>query len=78
MTVQDLLDEAVRHRPGIVYEHESEGKLAYLKSINGVGNQGVVGRNWQFSVNGKLGNESFAVEKVAPGDRVLWFFEPAG
>jgi hypothetical protein len=52
------------------------GAAAFLTVISGVENQGADGKNWLYEVNGQVGDRSFAIYELRPGDRVLWTFRP--
>lgn len=74
MTVDDLLTMATRSPDGFRYEVLADGEHALLVSIDDAVNEGGGGRNWTYSVNGQLGDRSFAIYELEPGDRVLWNF----
>ena len=73
MTVLDVLQAAKQHPRGIQFVHRGDGDTAFLTQIDDLKNEGG-GRNWIFSINGKLGQRSFAATEVKPSDRVLWKF----
>ncbi len=74
MTVSDAMQAAVRHPRGIKIEQRGAGARALLLKIDDLANQGGGGRNWIFRVNGVLGDRSFGVAGLKPGDTVLWKF----
>ena len=73
MTVLDVLQAAKQHPRGIQFVYRGDGDTAFLTQIDDLKNEGR-GRNWIFSVNGELGQRSFAVTEVKASDRVLWKF----
>ena len=75
MSVADALKFAAEHPRGISYKVRGRGATALLLQIDDLENQGGSGLNWIFRVNGKLGDRSFAVTPLQPGDRVLWKFD---
>jgi hypothetical protein len=70
MTVADVL----QNDPRTGFLTEGRGASAFLTSLNGVMNEGVGGRNWTYTVNGKFADRSFAVYELRPNDHVLWTF----
>jgi len=74
LTVEDLMHQASRHRPGINFSQHGEGETGFLQSIEGLKNQGASGRNWMYEVNDRFAEMSFCLQKLEPGDRVLWKF----
>lgn len=77
MTVLDALVEASRHPRGIKLEAIGKGETAFVQKIDDLANQGGgrTSRNWQFSVNGKLGTRGCGVTKLEAGDAVAWEFD---
>lgn len=73
MTVLDVLQAAKQHPRGIQFVYRGASDTAFLTQIDDVKNEGR-GRNWIFSVNGELGQRSFAATQVKASDRVLWKF----
>lgn len=73
MTVGDVM--AAAKEQGLHYRVRGSGATAFITEIEGVKNEGAAGRNWIYRVNGKLGDRSFAVFPVRPGDKVTWRFE---
>lgn len=78
MTVGDLLRTARQFQPAITFQHDGAGAKAFLTSLEGVANEGPGGRFWTYEINGRVGEVSFDVQPLQPGDRVLWKFAPAG
>jgi len=74
MTAADLLEEASKFRPGVAFEQIGDGASGFLKSLDGLANQGVGGRNWIYQVDGELAEHSFCLEKLQPGEHILWTF----
>jgi hypothetical protein len=70
MTVLELLRNELRTS----FRSQGTGESAFLLALNGVGNEGAGGRNWTYSVNGKLADKSFGVYELRPNDHVLWTF----
>jgi Domain of unknown function (DUF4430) len=76
MTIEDLL-AAVGKLPGSPkIAKQGSGPSALLTRIGEQANEGAGGRNWTYRVNDQLGDRSFAVYQLQPGDRVLWKFGP--
>jgi len=74
-TVLNALEFATAHRRGITCKIRGKGATALLYRIDDLENQGGSGLNWIFKVNGKLGDRSFAITSLEPGDRILWKFD---
>jgi hypothetical protein len=75
MTLGDLMDQARTFRPPVVFTQQGEGESAFLTSLEGVANEtGANGRYWLYSVDGRHGEVSFAVQSLAAGVAVLWEF----
>lgn len=55
---------------------QGKGAMALLQSINGIGNQGADGLNWQFEVNGQYADRGAGDYPLKPGDRILWKLAP--
>jgi hypothetical protein len=72
MTVRDITRETPRADRRL--DVRGSGEAAFLASLDGVENEGLEGRNWIYSVNGKNGDRSFAIYELQPGDQVLWTF----
>jgi hypothetical protein len=72
MTVYDVTSETQRN--DLKLKTIGTGESAFLANLDGVENEGADGRNWIYSVDGKVGDRSFAVFELEPGDRVLWTF----
>ena len=75
MTVADLMRLARDFRPSIRYEQRGKDAEAFLESLEGVEGGGDGQRNWLYRVNGELGDKSFGVFELNPGDEVTWSFE---
>lgn len=73
LTVLGVMEKASKHPRGIKFEYRGQGETAFLKSIDGLANEGR-GRNWIFRVNDRLGESSFAVHSLKAGDKVSWRF----
>ena len=74
MTVLDVLQWAARHPRGIRFQYRGKKATAFLTSIDGLANEGGRGRNWLYSIDGRLGDRSFGVKRVGAGRKVLWRF----
>ena len=72
-TVLSVLEQA-QVEGALTFESRGQGESAFLKSINGVENEGAGGDNWVYRVNGQLGDRSFGVYKVEADDQILWSF----
>jgi hypothetical protein len=72
MTVQDVTRETPRS--DIKLKTLGTGESAFLSNLDGIENEGASGRNWIYSVDGVVGDRSFGVYEVEPGDKVLWTF----
>ena len=75
MTVLGALQFARQHPRGIRYQYQGKAATALLIKIDDLPNRGQRSRNWIFRVNNKLGDRSFAVFELKPGDTVLWKFQ---
>ena len=77
MTVMDVMSQLkVRKIQPLAFEYSGRGQNAFLKSIGGVANEGGgrSARNWFFRVGEKLGERSFGISEVSPGDEIIWHF----
>jgi hypothetical protein len=75
LTVGKLMEAAREFRPAITFTQQGEGEMAFLKSLEGVAHEsGADGRYWLYSVDGRHGEVSFAVQPLEPGAAVLWEF----
>ncbi len=74
MTAADLMGEARDFRPGIEYTQVGTGDSGLLTSIDGLKDEGGGGRNWRYRVDDRYGEESFCLEPIEPGMRLLWEF----
>ena len=74
MTVDGLLHAARQFRPGITFSQQGEGETGFLTALEGLANEGAGGRNWKCEVDGEHGRVSFCLQKLTPGQQVLWKF----
>ena len=74
MTVADLLVAAREFQPGIVFEQVGTGEGGFLRSLDGLANEGAEGRNWLYQVGGQHAHRSFCLETIEPGKHILWKF----
>lgn len=74
MTVADVLMAASDFRPSVRFTQQGEGARGFLSSLEGLSNEGSGHRNWRYLVNDRLGETSFCLATVSPGDHVLWEF----
>lgn len=74
MTVRDAMQIAAAREADLRIHQRGEGEMAFLTQIGPQQNEGPSGRNWIYKVNGKSADRSFAIQPIAPGDRVLWSF----
>lgn len=74
MTLGDAMEAAEQFRPGLSYVAEGAGEMSLLTSLEGVANEGGDGRYWLYSVDGRHGEVSYAVQPLAAGQQVLWQF----
>jgi hypothetical protein len=72
MTVLDVTRESPRENAQL--EIRGNGESAFVASIDSIANEGADGRNWTYSVNGKVGDRSSAIYELQPRDQVLWSF----
>ena len=54
------------------FESTGSGETTFVKSIDGLTNEGADGKNWIYRVNEKLGDKSAGIYKVSPGDIISW------
>jgi hypothetical protein len=73
-TVGDLMRAARKFRPSVRYETTGEGERCLLTRLEGVAGEGPGGRYWIYEIDGRPGQQSFEVQPVEPGERVLWTF----
>ena len=73
MSVLDAMQVAGKHARGIKLEYRGRRATAFLTKIDNLENDGRQ-KNWIYRVNTKLGDRSFAIYKLKPGDSVLWKF----
>jgi hypothetical protein len=74
MTIDDLMSEAGRGGEAFNYRVAGDGQMSMLHAIDKDFNEWEGGRNWTYTVNDQMGDRSFAVYELKPGDRVLWTF----
>jgi len=74
LTVEKLMQEAAAYRPGIHFTQQGTGEAGFLQSIEGLKNREGSGGNWTYEVNGRYAKTGFCLQKLEPGDRVLWKF----
>ena len=70
-TVYQILERA-RNIADLEFYKSGAGETTFVRSIDGIENEGANGDNWIFRVNGKLGDKSSGIFPVQPGDRVEW------
>ena len=70
MTVADMFNRGL----DVATTQKGSGESAFITTIDGRANEGTAGRNWIYSVNGKIAECSCAIYRLQPGDRVLWEF----
>ncbi len=75
MTLSDAMTYAAAHKHGIKIKTRGKGSIRFLEKIDDLANQGASGPNWVFRVNGKLGDRSYAITPLKPGDAILWKFD---
>ena len=74
MTVADLLVAAREFRPGIEFVQVGDGEGGFLRSLDGLSNEGASGRNWLYQVDEQHAHRSFCLEKIEPERHILWKF----
>ena len=72
MSVLELMELASEGDQGFEFIFTGSGETAFLKSINGINNEGAGGKNWVYRVNEELAETSFGVCQVESGDSVSW------
>ncbi len=77
LTVLDALGAAKSHRRGITFSHRGSGSSALITKIGDAENQGggETSKNWMYQVNGKPAEVGAGVQKLKPGDVILWKFQ---
>ena len=77
ITVFDLLQLAKNHPHGIAFRSTGSGATLFVTSIDGLNNQGggPQDKNWIYSINGKKGTRSCAVQDLKAGDIVQWTYD---
>ena len=71
-TVSDLLKHVADTNESFKYKSRGSGRTFFLTEINGQKNEGAGGRNWIYTVNGKLGNKSAGLFEIKAGDEIEW------
>ena len=66
--------ERAQNMKKLKVEFTGSGETAFIKSIDGVENEGAGGKSWTYKVNGKLGDKSAGIYKVGPADEIQWTF----
>lgn len=56
----------------IEFDASGSGETAFVRSINGVANEGAGGRNWTYDLNGACATVGVGAQLVEDGDRVAW------
>lgn len=74
MTVLDAMEKAKQHPHGITFAQRGSGASTLITQIDDVKNEGA-GKNWLYSVNGKLGTVGVGAYRLKPGDAILWEFK---
>lgn len=75
MTLGQAMEFAAAHKHGVKIKRRGNGTTGFIEKIDDLENRGAKGPNWVFRVNGKLGDRSYAVTSLKPGDTVLWKFD---
>jgi hypothetical protein len=75
MTLGQAMEFATAHKHGVKLKRRGSGSTGFIEKIDDLENQGAKGPNWIFRVNGKLGDRSYGVTTLNPGDTVLWKFD---
>ena len=71
-TVSDLLKHVAEANESFKYKSRGSGRTFFITEINGQKNEGARGRNWIYTVNGKLGNKSAGLFEIKAGDEIEW------
>lgn len=71
-TVSDLLKHVAEANETFKYKSRGSGRTFFITEINGQKNEGARGRNWIYTVNGKLGNKSAGLFEIKAGDEIEW------
>lgn len=79
VTVLDAMKEAATRPHGISFGSSGSGDEAVLTKIDDVQNEGggAGKKNWQYWVNGRYGDRSFATFELQAQDTVVWRFTTA-
>lgn len=70
-TVFDALETAA-NQCGFKVGSRGSGAMLFVYSINDIENEGALGKNWLFHINGELANRGAGAFEPAPGDRIEW------
>ena len=71
MTVLEAMNTAKSNNK-LEFEYSGNGETAFIKSIDGVSNQGAGKNNWIFYVNKELAKRSSGAFELEPGDLIEW------
>lgn len=71
-TVLTAMDEATSASKPLRYATIGPDGTAFITRIDDLDNEGTGGRNWIYSVNGKLADRSAALYETRPEDEILW------
>ena len=74
-TVSDLLKHVADTNESFNYKSRGSGRTFFITEINGQKNEGARGRNWIYTVNGKLGNKSAGLFEIKAGDEIEWILK---
>jgi ABC-type transport system substrate-binding protein len=74
MTVLDALAAAKKHPHGITFAQRGSGASSLVTQIGDLKNEGD-GKNWLYTVNGKLAPVGAGAYKLKAGDGILWEFK---
>lgn len=75
ITVAESLQAVGKHPRGVASRVRGRGELAFVESIDSIGNEGGTGKNWIFYVNDQMGEASAGATEVPQGGVVAWKFE---
>ena len=80
MTVFDAMLAAKSRRRGLTFEHTGRGETAFIRSIDGLPNEGGGSgkRNWVYRVNGETARRGCGAQTLEPSDTVIWAFSTSG
>ena len=74
MTVLDALAAAKKHPHGITFAQRGSGASSLITQIDDLRNEGD-GKNWLYTVNGKLARVGAGAYQLKAGDAILWEFK---